>query len=142
MSIMCPHIQMKALSFSRTLPACQTWDLIFSAPIGGMGSSARFREQPPKRQAELIKLDADYGEIVCRCQTITKREIRAAIENPLGVRTLSGIKYRAWSMTGRCQGGYCLPRIAEIMRGEYGIEPEAMRYRGEGSYLFTGKVNL
>ena len=102
----------------------------------------RFREQPPKRQAEIIKLDADYGEIVCRCQTITKREIRAAIENPLGVRTLSGIKYRAWSMTGRCQGGYCLPRIAEIMRGEYGIEPEAMRYRGEGSYLFTGKVNL
>lgn len=102
----------------------------------------RFREQTPERQAELIAQYPDYGEIVCRCQTITKREIRMAIENPLGVRTLSGIKYRAWCMTGRCQGSYCLPRIAEILRDEYGIEPEDMRYRGEGSYLFTGKVNL
>lgn len=102
----------------------------------------RFKEQTPKRQAELIAQDPDYGEIICRCQTITKREICAAIENPLGVRTLSGIKYRAWCMTGRCQGGYCLPRIAEILREEYSIEPEDMRYRGEGSYLFTGRVNL
>lgn len=101
----------------------------------------RFKEQTPERQAELIAQNPDYGEIVCRCQTITKREICAAIENPLDVHTISGIKYRAWCMTGRCQGGYCLPRIAEILREEYGVEPEDMRYRGEGSYLFTGKVN-
>lgn len=101
----------------------------------------RFREQSEAQQAELIAQNANYGEIICRCQMITKWEILAAIENPLGVHTLSGIKYRAWSMTGRCQGGYCLPRIAEILRREYGIEPEDMRCRDEGSYLFTGKVN-
>lgn len=100
----------------------------------------RFREQTAARQAALIAQDPDYGEVVCRCRTITKREIRDAIENPLGVRTLSGIKYRAWCMTGRCQGGYCLPRIAEILRDEYGLAPEEMHYRGEESYLFTGEA--
>ena len=100
----------------------------------------RFREQTPERQAELIAANPDYGEVICRCQTVTRQEVRAAIENPLGVHTLSGIKYRAWCMTGRCQGGYCMTRVAEILRDEYGIAPEDIRTRGEGTYLFTGKV--
>lgn len=103
-------------------------------------SILRFREQTTERQAELIAQDPDYGEIICRCQTVTKREICDAIENPLGVHTFSAIKYRAWCMTGRCQGGYCISRVAEILRDEYGVAPEDMRLRGEGSYLFTGKV--
>ena len=65
----------------------------------------RFREQSPQKQAELIAEDPDYGEIICRCQKITKREIRQAIENPLGARSISAIKYRAWATTGRCNGG-------------------------------------
>ncbi|MDO4487946.1 MAG: NAD(P)/FAD-dependent oxidoreductase [Eubacteriales bacterium] len=100
-------------------------------------AALKFKEQTPEKQAELIKENPDYGEVVCRCQTITKQEIKDAIENPLGVHTLAGLKYRAWCMTGRCQGGYCLGRIVEILRDEYGIEPEDVRYRGEGSYMFV-----
>ena len=55
----------------------------------------RFAEQTPERKAELIAQDPDYGEVICRCQQITKKEICQAIENPLGVKTISGIKYRA-----------------------------------------------
>lgn len=99
-----------------------------------------FRTQSIEKQNALVKEDPKYGEVVCRCQTVTKREICDAIENPLGVHTLAGIKYRAWCTTGRCQGSYCLSRISTIMRDEYGIAPKDIMYRGGKSYLFTGEV--
>lgn len=111
-----------------------------SSFIGTRRGILRFREQPPQRQAELIEEDPDYGEIICRCQKITKREIREAIENPLGARSISAIKYRAWATTGRCNGGYCLPKIAEILVQDYGMSPEEIRYRDPGSEMFPGFV--
>ncbi len=100
----------------------------------------RFRDQPPEVQARLIADDPDYGEILCRCQTVTRAEIRQALENPLGVKTLAGIKYRAWATTGRCQGGYCLPKLAEMLVRDYGLAPDQVSCRGPGSQLFTGRV--
>ncbi|MBP3313787.1 MAG: NAD(P)/FAD-dependent oxidoreductase [Oscillospiraceae bacterium] len=100
----------------------------------------RFAQQDPDTKAKLIAEDPDYGEVICRCQQVTKREIRQAIENPLGVRSISAIKYRVWPTTGRCQGGYCFSRIAEILEKEYGIPPEEICQRGPGSELFSGKV--
>lgn len=100
----------------------------------------RFREQSPEKQEQLICEDPEYGEIICRCQRITKREIRQAIENPLGARSIAAIKYRAWATTGRCNGGYCLPRIAQMLVQEYGMKPEEIRYRNKGSEMFAGKV--
>lgn len=100
----------------------------------------RFRTLPPEEQAALIAADPDYGEVFCRCQTVTRAEVRQAIENPLGVKTIAGIKYRAWATTGRCQGGYCLPKIAQMLVEEYGLSPEEVTYRGEGSSLFAGRV--
>lgn len=100
----------------------------------------RFRDRSPAEQARLIAENPAYGEILCRCQTVTKAEIRQAIENPLGVKTLAGIKYRAWATTGRCNGGYCLPKLADLLVREYGLAPEDVSYRGPGSYYVTGRV--
>ena len=100
----------------------------------------RFAEQSDEEKARLIAENSDYGEIICRCQQITKKEICQAIENPLGVKTIAAIKYRAWPTTGRCQGGYCLSRIVEILEQEYGMAPEEITQRGEGSELFSGRV--
>lgn len=100
----------------------------------------RFREQSPEVQARLIESDPEYGEIFCRCQRISKREIRQAIENPLGARSISAIKYRAWPTTGRCNGGYCLPKIVDLLIREYGMKPEEITYRSAGSEMFTGSV--
>lgn len=100
----------------------------------------RFAEQSDEEKARLIAEDSNYGEVICRCQQITKKEICQAIENPLGVKTIAAIKYRAWPTTGRCQGGYCLSRIVEILEQEYGMAPEEITQRGEGSELFSGRV--
>ena len=99
-----------------------------------------FKELPDEEKAKLIAEDPAYGEIVCRCQRVTKREIRDAIKNPLGVRSISAIKYRAWVTTGRCNGGYCLNRIVDMLVKEYGMKKEEISLRGSGSELFSGEV--
>lgn len=100
----------------------------------------RFNTLSDEEKEKLIAEDPAYGEIVCRCQKVTKREIRDAIENPLGARSISAIKYRAWVTTGRCNGGYCLNRIVDMLIHEYGMKPEEVNYRGIGSEMFTGEV--
>ncbi|MFO7850120.1 MAG: NAD(P)/FAD-dependent oxidoreductase [Spirochaetia bacterium] len=82
--------------------------------------------------------DPEFAEILCRCERISKGEIKRAIENPLGVRTLNGIKKRTYSMMGRCQSGFCLPRIARILTDEYGISPGEIKKSGDGSEIATG----
>ena len=99
-----------------------------------------FRQLSFEEKDRLVRECPDYGEIVCRCEHITKKEIMDAIENPLGVKTLAGIKYRARAMMGRCQGGYCLTRIVEILSKEYGIPIEEITLRGKKSRLFEGRV--
>ncbi len=100
----------------------------------------RFRNLSEKDRQRLIKEDHEYGEIICRCQMVSKREIRDAIENVFGARSISSIKYRAWATTGRCNGGYCLAKITDILINEYGMKPEDITYRGKGSEMFTGEV--
>lgn len=100
----------------------------------------QFRELPAEEKQALIKECPEYREIVCRCEGITKKEILDAVNNPLGVTTLAGIKYRARAMMGRCQGGYCLTRIVDILKNEKGLNPEEITLRGKNSKLFTGQV--
>lgn len=100
----------------------------------------RFQEQTDTEKARLIAENPDYGEIICRCEEVTKAEILQAVHNPLGVDTLTGIKYRTRSMMGRCQGGYCQMKIAEIIEQELQKKVTDILYARNGSNLFTGKV--
>lgn len=99
-----------------------------------------FRDKSPEEQAELIRQNPDYGEIICRCETITKAEVLAAIRNPLGVHTVTGVKYRCRTMMGRCQGGYCQMRVTDLIMKETGCKCEDIIYNKEGAYMFTGEV--
>ncbi|MBE3115564.1 MAG: FAD-dependent oxidoreductase, partial [Actinobacteria bacterium] len=98
----------------------------------------RFEEQDEETKKTLIKQEPDYGEIVCRCEKITKKEILEAANNSLGARSLISIKYRTRAMMGRCQGGYCLPRIIEILRENFNLVPREITLKGKNSSLLTG----
>lgn len=100
----------------------------------------RFRDMTRGEQAKAVEENPEYGEVVCRCELVTKAELREAIRNPLGVHTLTGIKNRTRATMGRCQGGYCETRIAEMMEEETGMEPKNLLYSRKNSFLFTGKV--
>ena len=100
----------------------------------------RFEQVSDEEKEKLIKEDPDYGEVICRCEKVTKAEILKAIHNPLGVKTMTGIKYRTRSMMGRCQGGYCQMRIEKMIEDELGVKDTDVRYARANSWLFTGKV--
>ena len=105
------------------------------------GHAEHFCELPIEEQQRLIAKYPEYGEIICRCEKITKKEIRDAIENSLGAKSLVSIKYRARNGMGRCQGGFCTPRIVRMLRDEYGFRPQDYTLREAGSSLFCGKVH-
>lgn len=104
------------------------------------GSPFFFSELPADERAAMIAENPNYGEIICRCEKITKQEILDAIRNPLGARTLVSIKYRARASMGRCQGGFCVPRITRILRDEFGWNPEDFLKRSASSPMFVGNV--
>jgi glycerol-3-phosphate dehydrogenase len=100
----------------------------------------RFADLSPEEQARLIAEDPDWGEVVCRCEKITRAEILSAIRNPLGCATMAGVKYRTRSMMGRCQGGYCQMRVAKMLEEERGIAPEELVYMRRDGHPFFGRV--
>ena len=100
----------------------------------------RFDELPEAEKERLVAANPDHGEIVCRCEGVTKAEILHALDNPLGVRTLAGIKFRTRASMGRCSGGYCLPRIVEILQEERGWSPDDFLLRGPDSPAFAGRL--
>ena len=104
------------------------------------GKPLRFREMTDSEKEEAIRRDPDWGKLVCRCQKVSKAEVLHAIHNPLGVCTMTGIKYRTRAMMGRCQGGYCQMRIERMIEEEDGIRPEDIHYSRQGSWMFTGKI--
>lgn len=100
----------------------------------------RFDDLPEEEKERLVRAHPDYGEVICRCEGVTKYELLQALNNPLGVQTLAGLKYRCRVMMGRCSGGYCFPRIVKILQGEMNWGPDRFYLRGESSPLFAGWV--
>jgi len=86
---------------------------------------------------ELIREHPDYGEIICRCECISKGEILDALRSPVPVYTTDAIKRRVRCGMGRCQGGFCLPRIIEIIAEETGKQPEEIvKASSESTHIF------
>ncbi|MFW2487656.1 NAD(P)/FAD-dependent oxidoreductase [Clostridium chromiireducens] len=98
-----------------------------------------FMELSPKEKAELIKKNPQYGRIVCRCESITEGEIVDAIKRSFGVLSLDGVKRRCRPGMGRCQGGFCGPRVQEIIAREYSVPLESVVLEKDNSYILVGK---
>ena len=84
---------------------------------------------------ELIRTNPAYGNIICRCESISEGEILDAIHRPLGARSLDGIKRRTRAGMGRCQAGFCSPRTMEILHRELGLSYEELTKSGGRSNL-------
>lgn len=97
-----------------------------------------FRGATRAQQAALIKAEPAYGEIVCRCEHVSKHEVQAALNNPISQKTIAAVKYRTRAGMGRCHGGFCLPKIVEILKEEYGVPPEEIKLKNLDSSLFIG----
>jgi glycerol-3-phosphate dehydrogenase len=90
-----------------------------------------FSKLSDKEKRALIKKEPRYGHVVCRCETVTEGEIVEAIKR--GATTLDGVKHRVRPGMGRCQGGFCGPRVTSIIARELGIPETAITKKGEAS---------
>ncbi|MBR7060870.1 MAG: NAD(P)/FAD-dependent oxidoreductase, partial [Eubacterium sp.] len=100
----------------------------------------RFKELSSEEKTRIIKENPAYGRVVCRCETITEGEILSALESPIPPVSLDGIKRRAGTGMGRCQGGFCGPKVLEIMAKYKKCAPEEILQDDCGSYILTGET--
>ena len=99
-----------------------------------------FKNCSRKEQAELCKKEPMFGQIICRCEMITEGEIVASIKCPLGARDLDGVKRRTRAGMGRCQAGFCSPRVTEILSRELDIPMTSVTKRGGTSYVLDSRT--
>ena len=99
-----------------------------------------FREASIEEKNEYIKRDSSYGKIVCRCEKVTEGEILAAIRQNPKPGDLDGVKRRTRAQMGRCQGGFCSPRIVELLANELGIPYDKVTKSGGASLINIGKT--
>lgn len=93
---------------------------------------------PKEERAALIKENPAYGNIICRCETVTEGEIVDAIRRPLGAKSLDAVKRRTRAGMGRCQSGFCSPRTMEILARELGVDMADITKSGGDSKIIVG----
>jgi glycerol-3-phosphate dehydrogenase len=100
----------------------------------------RFKDFSKEELDQKIKEDSSWGRIICRCETVPEKEILDAIHAPVGATTVDGVKFRCRPGMGRCGGGFCRPRVIEILSRELGISYEEVTKRGEDTNFLVGKT--
>ncbi len=90
-----------------------------------------FLKRDAADQRRLLAADPSYGRVVCRCEGITEGDVRAVLAGPLPPSTLDGVKRRLRVGMGRCQGGFCMPRVVPAMANAMGMVPNQV-LKGEG----------
>lgn len=95
---------------------------------------------PVKTQQEIIESNPAYANIICRCSSVSEGEIIETIHRPLGARTMDGVKRRTGANMGRCQGGFCYPKVMEILSRELNVPLESITKCGRGSEIITGHI--
>ncbi|MBR1708729.1 MAG: (2Fe-2S)-binding protein, partial [Clostridia bacterium] len=99
-----------------------------------------FNEMNAEERRVAIAADPLNGKLICRCEVVTEAEIRAAIRRPVGATSIDGVKRRTRAGMGRCQGGFCSPRVAEILSEELHIPMVEVTKSGKESKLLVGKL--
>jgi glycerol-3-phosphate dehydrogenase len=96
-------------------------------------------ELSEEERRNLCQKNPAYANVICRCETITEGEILEAIYRPLGARTLDAVKRRTRAGSGRCQSGFCTPKVMELLARELSVSLEDITKFGGGSKLMLGR---
>ena len=99
-----------------------------------------FSELSVDEKNEIIKEQPEFAHIICRCETVTEGEILEAIRTNPKPRDVDGVKRRTRASMGRCQGGFCMPYVVELLAKEYGCDYTEITKFGGKSYINIGKT--
>jgi len=109
-------------------------------PVNNYRIKPLFKDMSEGEKEEAFKKDPRYGRIICRCENVTEGDIVNAIHSLLPCTTIDAIKFRTWGGAGRCQGGFDLPRIIEIIKRETGVKIQDITKRGGNSKIIGGVI--
>jgi len=109
----------------------EEFDPVRPAPV-------RVTELSPEERAGLVAEDPAYGRIICRCEEVSEGEIVDAIHSSVPATTLDALKKRLRVGAGRCQGGFDLPLVVEILARELGVSPYEVTKSGSTSAVLAG----
>ena len=101
----------------------------------------KFHDLSQDEKAELVARDPAYGRVVCRCETVTEGEVRDSLLRPIPPRSIDAVKRRVGAGSGRCQGGFCGPRILDLLAEHYRCSPTEVLQNGAGSYVLTSETS-
>lgn len=101
-----------------------------------------FKTMTEEQQEKAIASNPLYGRVICRCETITEGDILSAMSGPIPPVSIDGVKRRCNAGMGRCQGGFCGPRVHEILSREAGRPMQEIEQDRAGSYLLTGETKV
>lgn len=99
-----------------------------------------FREMSYEQKDEYIKEHPEYGKIVCRCEGVSEGEILDAIKRNPRALDVDSVKRRTRAGMGRCQAGFCMPYVMELIARENNVALEEVTKKGNGSYIVTGRI--
>ena len=143
----CAGIESPGLSAAPAIGAflAESAAYLVSAPINKKYDSTRPEVYRPnemtiEERAAFVAEHPLYGNIVCRCEQVTEGEIVDAIHRVPGARSLDGVKRRTRAGMGRCQAGFCSPRVLEILSRELGVPQEQLTKSGGASFPIVGKT--
>jgi len=102
----------------------------------------RFMELKDHEKRELVRKNPAYGRVVCRCENVTEGEVLDAVSRKAGATTVNGIKRRVRPGMGRCQGGFCTPKVMEILARELGRDMQEIVNEGKESYILSGPTKV
>lgn len=118
------------------------YDLNFSPKenyITGRKAPVILAELSYEERSAYIEKNPDFGEIICRCESISKGEIIEAIHRPIPAMDMDSIKRRVRAGMGRCQGGFCGPKVLDIISKELNISPLEVTLKGEKSFVLVSR---
>lgn len=91
-----------------------------------------------EQRTSLIEKNPSYGTVICRCESVSEAEIVEAIKRCPGPVTLDAIKRRTRAGMGRCQSGFCMPKVMDIISKETHIPKEKITKKGRDTYILEG----
>jgi len=100
----------------------------------------RFNKLSAEEKATLVQSRPEFGRVICRCETVTEGELLDVLNSPIPPLSIDAIKRRTGAGMGRCQGGFCGPRVLEILAEHYNCDPTEVLQDKEGTYVLTSKT--
>ena len=100
----------------------------------------RFKHLSHEDREKLVEKNPAFGKIICRCETITEGEIINAVHRPIPATSIDAVKRRCNAGMGRCQGGFCGPRVQEIIARELNKPLADIPQDRLGTNIITGET--